>query len=85
MDVWFEPKIVIEVIASEITLSPSHTTALNAVRPGYGLALRFPKFTGKIRDDKKPEDATSTEEILTMYKKQLKVAGPSPSKAGDEA
>ncbi len=85
MDVWFEPKIVIEVIASEITLSPSHTAGLNAVRAGYGLALRFPKFTGKIRDDKKPEDATSTEEILTMYKKQLKVAGPSPSKAGDEA
>ena len=85
MDVWFEPKIVIEVIASEITLSPSHTAGLNAVRPGYGLALRFPKFTGKIRDDKKPEDATSTEEILTMYKKQLKVAGPSPSKAEDEA
>jgi DNA ligase-1 len=75
MDVWFEPKMVIEVIASEITLSPSHTAALNALRPGYGLALRFPKFTGKIRDDKKPEDATSVDEIVTMYKKQLKVAG----------
>ena len=74
MDVWFEPKIVIEVIASEITLSPSHTAALNALRPGYGLALRFPKFTGKIRDDKKPEDATTVDEIVTMYKKQLKVA-----------
>ena len=24
MDVWFEPKIAIEVIASEITLSPAH-------------------------------------------------------------
>jgi DNA ligase 1 len=77
MDVWFEPNIVIEVIASEITLSPSHPAALNILRPGYGLALRFPKFTGKIRDDKKPEDATSTEEILAMYKRQLKVAGPS--------
>ena len=75
MDVWFEPKIVIEVIASEITLSPSHTAALNMLRPGYGLALRFPKFTGKIRDDKKPEDATAVDEILTMYKRQLKVAG----------
>lgn len=75
MDVWFEPKIVIEVIASEITLSPSHTAALNALRPGYGLALRFPKFTGKIRDDKKPEDATAVDEIVTMYNKQLKVAG----------
>jgi len=75
MDVWFEPKIVIEVIASEITLSPSHTAAKNALRPGYGLALRFPKFTGKIRDDKKPEDATSTDEVVTMYKRQLKIAG----------
>jgi DNA ligase-1 len=75
MDVWFEPKIVIEVIASEITLSPSHTAALNVLRPGYGLALRFPKFTGKIRDDKRPEDATSIEEIVAMYKRQLKVAG----------
>ena len=28
MDVWFEPKIVIEVIASEITLSPAHTAGL---------------------------------------------------------
>ena len=72
MDVWFEPKIVIEVIASEITLSPSHTAALNILRPGYGLALRFPKFTGKIRDDKTPEDATTIEEIVTMYKRQLK-------------
>jgi DNA ligase-1 len=77
MDVWFEPGIVIEVIASEITLSPSHAAALNVLRPGYGLALRFPKFTGKIRDDKKPEDATSTEEIVAMYRRQLKVAGPS--------
>jgi DNA ligase-1 len=74
MDVWFEPKIVIEVIASEITLSPSHTAALNVLRPGYGLALRFPKFTGKIRDDKKPEDATAVDELVTMYRKQLKVA-----------
>ncbi|HEU4605335.1 MAG TPA: ATP-dependent DNA ligase [Nitrososphaera sp.] len=75
MDVWFEPKIVIEVIASEITLSPSHTAALNVLRPGYGLALRFPKFTGKVRDDKKPEDATAVAEIVAMYRRQLKVAG----------
>lgn len=80
MDVWFEPKIVIEVIASEITLSPSHTAAKNAIRPGYGLALRFPKFIGKIRDDKKPEDATTVDEIVAMYKRQLKVVGQSSSK-----
>jgi DNA ligase-1 len=75
MDVWFEPSLVIEVIASEITLSPSHPAAMNAVREGFGLALRFPKFTGRVRDDKKPEDATTVQELVTMYKKQLKVAG----------
>jgi DNA ligase-1 len=72
MDVWFEPKIVIEVIASEITLSPSHTAGLNSIREGYGLALRFPKFTGKIRDDKGPEDATSVHELIEVFKQQLK-------------
>jgi DNA ligase-1 len=72
MDVWFEPKIVIEIIASEITLSPSHTAAMNSIRPGYGLALRFPKFTGKIRYDKKPEDATDVEELVSLYKKQMR-------------
>lgn len=73
MDVWFEPAMVIEVIASEITLSPSHTAATGAIKDGYGLALRFPKFTGKIRDDKEPESATTTDEIATMYRRQLKV------------
>jgi DNA ligase 1 len=77
MDIWFEPKIVIEVIASEITLSPSHTAAKDTMRAGYGLALRFPKFTGKIRDDKKPEDATTTDEIVSAYRRQLKVIGNS--------
>ncbi len=80
MDVWFEPKMVIEIIASEITLSPSHTAAKDVVRPGYGLALRFPKFTGKIRDDKRPEDATTVEEVVNMYKRQLKVAGSESAK-----
>jgi DNA ligase 1 len=70
MDVWIEPKIVIEVIASEITLSPSHTAGINSLKEGFGLALRFPKFTGKIRDDKKPEDATAVEELITLYKQQ---------------
>jgi DNA ligase-1 len=83
MDVWFEPAIVIEVIASEITLSPSHPAAMDSVKDGFGLALRFPKFTGKVRDDKKPEDATTTDELVAMYKSQLKVAGSKVDSAGD--
>lgn len=78
MDVWFEPAMVIEVIASEITLSPSHTAAKNLIREGYGLALRFPKFTGRIRDDKDPEAATAIEEVATMYKRQVRVKTGAP-------
>ncbi len=70
MDVWFEPKIVIEVSAAEITLSPSHTAGINSIREKYGLALRFPKFTGNIRVDKNPEDATEVQELTSMYKQQ---------------
>jgi DNA ligase-1 len=72
MDVWFEPRVVIEVIASEITLSPSHSVGMNAIRSGFGLSLRFPKFTGKIRFDKNPEDCTSENELVSMYKQQLR-------------
>ena len=82
MDIWFEPKIVIEVIASEITLSPSHTATKNRIRPGYGLALRFPKFTGKIRDDKKPEDATTIDEIVAAVQETVEGGGPIRSKGG---
>jgi DNA ligase-1 len=69
-DVWFEPEVVIEVVASEITLSPLHKTAMDAIRKGSGLALRFPKFTGKIRLEKTPENATTDEEIVSLYNGQ---------------
>ena len=58
-DDWFEPSIVIEVIASEITLRPIYTAGLDIIREGSGFALRFPKFAGRIRDDKSPEDSTT--------------------------
>jgi DNA ligase 1 len=74
MNVWFEPKVVIEVIASEITLSPTYTAGMDSIRQNYGLALRFPKFTGKVRDDKNPEDATTVEELISIYKKQIRTS-----------
>jgi DNA ligase-1 len=72
-DVWFEPELVIEIVASEITLSPVHTAAKDAIRKGSGLALRFPKFTGKIRMEKAPEDASTDQEVIALYKNQKKV------------
>jgi DNA ligase 1 len=72
-DVWFEPELVIEIVASEITLSPVHMTAKDSIRSGSGLALRFPKFTGKIRMEKAAEDASTDQEVITLYKNQKKV------------
>jgi len=75
-DVWVVPKVVIEVVAAEITLSPTYPCGMDAIRKGSGLALRFPKFTGRIRFDKAPEDATTERELIEMYKSQLrKVTG----------
>jgi DNA ligase-1 len=71
-DVWVIPTMVLEVAADEITLSPLHTCARGVIRTNSGLALRFPRFTGKWREDKSPEDATTAQETLEMYQKQLK-------------
>ena len=73
-DVWFDPELVIEVVASEITLSPIHKAAKDKIRKDAGLALRFPKFTGKIRIEKIVEDASTNEEVITLFKGQKKVA-----------
>jgi DNA ligase-1 len=74
-DVWFEPKVVLEVLGAEVTLSPIHVCALDSIRKGSGLAIRFPRFTGKYRTDKTAEDATTSTEVVEMYRNQLKQIG----------
>ena len=71
-DVWFEPAVVLEVLGAEVTLSPIHPCAMDSIRKGSGLAIRFPRFTGKYRTDKAAEDATTSGEIVEMYRRQLK-------------
>jgi len=69
-DVWVEPQYVMTVLADEITRSPVHTCARD--KSGAGLALRFPRVVGFIREDKSPEDATTVAEIKKMYAMQKK-------------
>ena len=78
-DRWMRPGLVLEVRGAELTLSPIHRAALGAVRPEAGLALRFPRFTGRVRDDKGPTDATTTRELLELYRAQVRQATPSSS------
>ncbi len=61
-NIWFEPKIVVEVLGAEITKSPFHTC-------GSGLALRFPRFK-RYRENKKAEQATTSKEVEGMAKKR---------------
>jgi DNA ligase-1 len=72
MDVWFEPTVVLEIVTPEITVSPVYTTGRNMIKHGYGLALRFPKFSGNIREDKSAEDSTTVKEIIELYNNQSK-------------
>jgi DNA ligase-1 len=67
-DVWVEPRYVVEVLADEITRSPSHTCGKTGSAAGY--ALRFPRMIGGIRTDKAPSDASSEDEIVQLHRQQ---------------
>ena len=71
-EVWFRPAVVLEVRGAELTLSPIHRAGVGLIRPDLGLALRFPRFTGRWRDDKDAENATTTAELLSLYRSQIR-------------
>ncbi len=88
-DRWMRPGVVLEVRGAELTLSPIHRAAQGAIRPETGLALRFPRFTGRIREDKGPTEATTSPELLTLYRAQVRQApkplgGERPGTTGPE-
>ena len=67
-DVWFEPSLVLEVLSAELTLSPNHTAGWGQLKDNTGLSMRFPRFTGRWRDDKGPQDATTTQQLVELYR-----------------
>ncbi len=73
-DFHIQPELVLEVLGAEVTLSPVHRCSFGSVRPGAGLAIRFPRMV-RVRDDKGWEEATTSAEVEDMYRRQLKQAG----------
>ncbi len=71
-DVWVFPSLVLEVAGAEITLSPIHTCSFNTYGQDVGLSIRFPRFTGRFRDDKAPDESTNAYEIRELYEQQIK-------------
>ncbi|KZT30565.1 ATP-dependent DNA ligase [Neolentinus lepideus HHB14362 ss-1] len=83
-DVWFEPKVVWEVLTADLSLSPIYTAAQGLVDE-RGISLRFPRFI-RVRDDKAADDATGPEQIADMYGRQALAQGSNGKKrkGGDD-
>ncbi|KAM0751748.1 ATP-dependent DNA ligase [Meredithblackwellia eburnea MCA 4105] len=84
-DVYFEAKMVWEVLAADLSLSPIYPAAKrqcadNSISADRGISLRFPRFL-RIRDDKGPEESTDPDQIVAAYERQA-TAAPKGKKRG---
>jgi len=63
-DMYFEPRIVFEVVYEELQVSPAekHTS---------GFGMRFPRYV-RIREDRRPDETNTVQEIGQLYSEQQK-------------
>ncbi|GAA5916219.1 uncharacterized protein JCM6883_000694 [Sporobolomyces salmoneus] len=85
-DVYFEPKVVWEVLAADLSLSPVYSAA-RGLCGERGISLRFPRFL-RVRDDKDAESSTEPEQIAEAYRRQGVIVagggGGKKKKGGDD-
>ncbi|KAI9844884.1 MAG: hypothetical protein M1837_005170 [Sclerophora amabilis] len=81
-DAWFEPQEVWEMAFADVTISPTYTAAIGLVSDERGLSLRFPRFL-KRREDKGIDEASTSDFLAALWKKQTAKAPAAVKEDGD--
>jgi len=74
---------VIQMAFADITISPTYTAAIGLVSDEKGLSLRFPRFLKK-REDKSIEEASTSEFLAGLWRKQEEKAPSAVKEVEDE-